>query len=465
MLNSSKKIESVKGNLKHLQTTVRMDGKQEGTHDFWQLCEPAAAGDYLAFLENEAARITADDLATIIYTSGTTGLPKGVMLTHGNFITNIEGTLQNIALVNSDLFLSVLPLSHVFERMAGHFIPVSVGATIAYAESFETLMDNLGEASPTILICVPRFYEKVHAKVLEASDGFSPLKKKIFSWATEVGRLQARALENRTGMSFGLKLKMKLAMALVFKKFHQRMGGNLRLFVSGGAPLNKEAAQFFIGAGFNLAEGYGLTETSPVIAVNKIEHFRLGTVGFKVPNVEVKIAEDGEILVKGGQVTQGYFKNPEATAEVFTEDGWFCTGDIGILDDDGFLKITDRKKNILVTAGGKNVAPQPIESQISKSPFIAYAILIGDKRKFISALLVPDREILETTPLPWMQGKSIDEMIAAPEMVELLNTELENQTREMARFEKVKKFVVVDREVTIENGFLTPKWNSNASIS
>jgi long-chain acyl-CoA synthetase len=451
------KIESVKGNLKHLQTTVRMDGKQEGTHDFWQLCEPAAAEDYLAFLENEAARITADDLATIIYTSGTTGLPKGVMLTHGNFITNIEGTLQNIALVNSDLFLSVLPLSHVFERMAGHFIPVSVGATIAYAESFETLMDNLGEASPTILICVPRFYEKVHAKVLEASDGFSPLKKKIFSWATEVGRLQARALENRTGMSFGLKLKMKLAMALVFKKFHQRMGGNLRLFVSGGAPLNKEAAQFFIGAGFNLAEGYGLTETSPVIAVNKIEHFRLGTVGFKVPNVEVKIAEDGEILVKGGQVTQGYFKNPEATAEVFTEDGWFCTGDIGILDDDGFLKITDRKKNILVTAGGKNVAPQPIESQISKSPFIAYAILIGDKRKFISALLVPDREILETTPLPWMQGKSIDEMIAAPEMVELLNTELENQTREMARFEKVKKFVVVDREVTIENGFLTPK--------
>jgi long-chain acyl-CoA synthetase len=286
---------------------------------------------------------------------------------------------------------------------------------------------------------------------------FSPLKKKIFSWATEVGRLQARALENRTGMSFGLKLKMKLAMALVFKKFHQRMGGNLRLFVSGGAPLNKEAAQFFIGAGFNLAEGYGLTETSPVIAVNKIEHFRLGTVGFKVPNVEVKIAEDGEILAKGGQVTQGYFKNPEATAEVFTEDGWFCTGDIGILDDDGFLKITDRKKNILVTAGGKNVAPQPIESQISKSPFIAYAILIGDKRKFISALLVPDREILETTPLPWMQGKSIDEMIAAPEMVELLNTELENQTREMARFEKVKKFVVVDREVTIENGFLTPK--------
>jgi long-chain acyl-CoA synthetase len=219
----------------------------------------------------------------------------------------------------------------------------------------------------------------------------------------------------------------------------------------------RKAAQFFIGAGFNLAEGYGLTETSPVIAVNKIEHFRLGTVGFKVPNVEVKIAEDGEILVKGGQVTQGYFKNPEATAEVFTEDGWFCTGDIGILDDDGFLKITDRKKNILVTAGGKNVAPQPIESQISKSPFIAYAILIGDKRKFISALLVPDREILETTPLPWMQGKSIDEMIAAPEMVELLNTELENQTREMARFEKVKKFVVVDREVTIENGFLTPK--------
>jgi long-chain acyl-CoA synthetase len=197
------------------------------------------------FLENEAARITADDLATIIYTSGTTGLPKGVMLTHGNFITNIEGTLQNIALVNSDLFLSVLPLSHVFERMAGHFIPVSVGATIAYAESFETLMDNLGEASPTILICVPRFYEKVHAKVLEASDGFSPLKKKIFSWATEVGRLQARALENRTGMSFGLKLKMKLAMALVFKKFHQRMGGNLRLFVSGGAPLNKEGGAVF----------------------------------------------------------------------------------------------------------------------------------------------------------------------------------------------------------------------------
>jgi long-chain acyl-CoA synthetase len=345
-------------------------------------------------LTEMATAIKGDDLATIIYTSGTTGKPKGVMLTHANFLANIHGTLANIEILATDHFLSVLPLSHVFERMAGHFLPVYSGASISYAENFTTIVENLGEVKPTVLLCVPRFYEKVYLRVLEAMAAAGGLKESIFNWAVGIGAKVAAQRQKRHPVRGILAIQAKLANALVFKKFHARMGGNIRLFVSGGAPLSPAAADFFVGANFPLVEGYGLTETAPVIAVNKIDHFKVGTVGPLVSNVECRIADDGEILVRGPQVSPGYYQLPQETAAAFSEDGWFATGDIGFIDSDGFLTITDRKKNLLVTSGGKNIAPQPIELALSKHPLIMQALVIGDKRKYLTALILPDRENL-----------------------------------------------------------------------
>jgi long-chain acyl-CoA synthetase len=397
------------------------------------------------------------DLATIIYTSGTTGEPKGVMLTHGNLLSNIEGSLHHLHISEEDTLLSFLPLSHVFERMAGHFLATSCGATIAYAESIDTVAANMAEVRPTVMASVPRLYEKIYARILENVETGPPLKRKIFYWAIQVGKQYITQIMNKQKIAKPLAIKRALAFKLVFAKLAQRVGGRLRFFASGGAPLAKEIAEFFASAGLMIYEGYGLTETSPVITVNKEDHFRFGTVGPSIPNVEVKIADDGEILTRGPNVMLGYYKKEEDTKEVIDAEGWCHTGDIGFIDDDGFLTITDRKKNIIVTSGGKNIAPQPIEGQLIQSRYIEHAMVIGDKRKYCCAVIVPAFETLNS----WIQENELSfdtpgDMVASPEVRELLRNEIDAVNQNLASYETIKDFVVSPQVFSIETGELTP---------
>ncbi len=409
------------------------------------------------YVTNEIKKITREDWATIIYTSGTTGEPKGAVLKHGNFLSNIEGAMSVLDIYTEDVFLSFLPLSHVFERMAGHFLSNHQGATVAYAESIDTVAENMGEIKPTVMVSVPRLYEKIYARVLENVEMGPPLKRKIFYWAIGVGREYVNYIMKKQPIPFPLKAKQKLAHKLVFSKLQERVGGRIRFFVSGGAPLSAEIAEFFTAAGLIILEGYGLTETSPVITVNLLDHFKFGTVGPPLPNVEVKIAEDGEILTRGPHVMVGYFKKEEATKEVIDEEGWLHTGDIGMIDEDGFLKITDRKKNIIVTSGGKNIAPQPIENMLVTTQYIEQAVVIGDKRKFLTAVVVPAFEAVKNWAAE--QGKTIntyEEMLQLDGLKELIRKEIDLVNENLVRYETIKDFIFANEPFSIESGELTP---------
>lgn len=409
------------------------------------------------FVEEVVSRLKRDDLATIIYTSGTTGEPKGVMLSHGNFLSNIEASTRAMPVDHTDTFLSFLPLSHVFERMAGHFLAFSIGGSIAYAESVDTVADNLQEVKPTLMTSVPRLFEKIYGRVMDSLEEGSPLKRKLFFWAIGVGKESLRYRQNNQPLPGGLKIKHGIAHKLVFSKLHQRVGGNIRFFISGGAPLTSEIGEFFSAAGLLVLEGYGLTETSPVITVNRLEKFKFGSVGLPLDNVEVRIAEDGEILTRGPHVMIGYYKNEEATKEAIDEEGWFHTGDIGHLDEDGMLVITDRKKNIIVTAGGKNIAPQYIENLLITSRYIEQAVVLGDKRRFCSALLVPNMEGLKKfAEEKGMSDLSEKELLNDPQVLELIQKEIEAVSKELASYETIKKFALVEQPFTIESGELTP---------
>ncbi|HMV26155.1 MAG TPA: long-chain fatty acid--CoA ligase, partial [bacterium] len=338
------------------------------------------------YIEKQIDSIDPKGLATIIYTSGTTGMPKGVMLSHNNILSNSLAAVKVATVGETDTMLSFLPLAHSFERMAGHFMPVIRGCAIAYAESIEKVPQNMGEINPTVMTAVPRLYEKMYDRVKEGLSTAPPIRRKIFEWALGVGKSAYETGERG--------FKYKIAEKLVFSKLHHRLGGRLRFFVSGGAPLAKEIAEFFAYMGVMILEGYGLTETSPVITVNRPEKVKFGAVGPAIDGVEVRIAQDGEVLTRGPHVMMGYYKNEEATREMIDSDGWLHTGDIGFLDSDNHLHITDRKKNIIVTSGGKNIAPQPIENTLITIPFVEQALVIGDRRNFISALIVPKRERL-----------------------------------------------------------------------
>jgi len=449
------KVLEVRGECPALEHMVVFDppgSLPEGTVTWEHLLATGSAGD----VREEALGVRPGDTATILYTSGTTGDPKGVMLTHDNLHSNVLAASRTVSVDESDSSLSFLPLSHVFQRMVDYLF-VRQGVSIAYARSIETVAEDLKEIRPTVVVSVPRLYEKVHARIT----GARGVKSVLIGWASGVGGRRIDAVLAGRKPGWLVSLQHRLADRLVFSKVREGVGGRLRFFVSGGAPLAPEINRFFLSAGILILEGYGLTETSPVTNVNSDadfpKNFRIGTVGKPVPGTEVRIAEDGEILVRGRQVMKGYYRDPAATAEVITTDGWFHTGDVGELDADGFLRITDRKKDIIVTAGGKNVAPQPIENLLKGSRYIDQAVLIGDRRRFISLLLVPDFSALEA----WARdhgGSSPDrrELLSGSGVRNLLEGELRGVFEQLSRFEQPKKVLLLDAEFTIEDGALTP---------
>ena len=403
-----------------------------------------------------ADMVRPDDLATIIYTSGTTGEPKGVMLTHDNIYSNVMAGAVQIPFHGQDSCLSFLPLSHIFERMAGHYLMIHTGTSIAYAESIDTVPVNLTEVKPSLVLSVPRLYEKMYARVLENALSGGALKKRIFFWARRVA--DRWATEKLAGREPGgmLAMQYRIAQRLVFSKLKARTGGQLRYFVSGGAPLAPEINKFFYAAGLVILEGYGLTETSPVISVNTPDAFRIGTVGKAVPGVEVMIASDGEICTRGPHVMKGYYNKPEATAEAIDDDGWFHTGDIGELQD-GFLRITDRKKDLIATSGGKKIAPQPIENKVKTNKYVSQAVMIGDKRKFPAILIVPNWESLEK----WARIKNLiwtdrAQLLQMPIVRAKLEKEVGKELEGLARFEIPKKIALLEHDFSIERGELTP---------
>jgi long-chain acyl-CoA synthetase len=382
--------------------------------------------------EPPAVKVEPDDLATIIYTSGTTGVPKGVMLTQRNLVSNLLGSASAFDITPADTILSFLPLSHVFERIFDYLFYLW-GTSIAYAEHVDRVAENLLEIRPTIMAAVPRFYEKVYSKIRKSVSEQKPWKQGLFEWARAVGASAGEFHRRGARPPLGLGFRMWLANLLVLRKLQSRVGGRIRFFVSGGGALSRDVAEFFYSLGLPILEGYGLTETSPVICVNRIGATRLGTVGQTIPGVEVKIAADGEILARGPNIMKGYYNRPDETAKVMV-DGWFATGDIGELDPEGYLKITDRKKDLFKPSGGKYIAPSVIEGRLKLSPRILNAVVIGDARKFPSALIVP------------VKGISREEI--AKEVATL--------NESLAHHEQIKKFELIDTDFTIDGGELTP---------
>jgi len=396
------------------------------------------------------------ETATIIYTSGTTGDPKGVMLSHGNILWDAEAGASAVPVSPSDTCLSFLPLSHVLERTVGQFLMLMYGAKIAYAGSVLSVADDIPEVRPTLMIGVPRFYEKFHARILAAVRKAPAPRRALFRWAIRVGRRWWRL--RSSGLSPGpwLRLQHGLADRLVYAKVRARLGGRIRFFISGGAPLSPEITEFFLSVGVKILEGYGLTESSPVISVNRLEALKPGTVGPPLPGVEVRIAGDGEILVRGPLVMQGYFEDPEATAGVL-KGGWLHTGDIGGIDADGFLRITDRKKDVFVTAGGKNVTPQAVENLIAADEFVSQVMLYGDGRKYLTALVVPDYErVAEEASRLGLNGDRPEELARSRRLHDFLMSRIEARTRDLAHFEQVKDIVILEKPLSMEDGELTP---------
>ena len=399
-----------------------------------------------------------DNLMTLIYTSGTTGTPKGVMLSHNNIISNIKAVKNIQNQINNEKFLSFLPLSHVLERMAGHFFPLSISSEVYFAENMETVGDNMIEVSPSVVICVPRFFEKIYAKIIYGLNDASKVKIALFNWALKIGKDYINTVNAKQTPNVYLKLKHKIADSLIYSKVRAKLGGNIKFFISGGAPLSAEIAEFFAGIGIVILEGYGLTETSPVLTSNTPDDMRFGYVGKPLYNVDVKIAEDGEILAKGPNIMLGYYKDKDSTSKVIDESGWFYTGDIGEFDEDGFLKITDRKKSLLVTSAGKNIAPAPLENAIKNSAFVDQVIVIGDKRNFISALIVPDyNEVNSYLRNNNKDDLSPDALVDHPDVLSLFEKEIEHSMKGFAKFEIIKKFKLCSRPFSIENGEMTPK--------
>ena len=453
-----RKVEAVRGALPSVEHIVLLEGEgPEGALSFADVLDKGKRLDETSpgAFERSAEAARPGDLASIIYTSGTTGLPKGVMLSHANFVSNIDSLRAVIDFRADDTILSFLPLSHVLERTA-MFLFVHSGSAIAYAESIEAVAANMVEVRPTIVVSVPRLFEKIYARVMDQILAGSRLKRAIFVWALATGKKYAARVIAHEPVPKHLALKRGLAEKLVYSKITSKTGGRMRFFVCGGAPLSKDIAEFFYAMGLIVLPGYGLTETSPVLTANTLNDYRFDTVGKTVPGVELRIAADGEILARGPNVMMGYYKNETDTREVM-KGGWLHTGDIGRFDADGFLTITDRKKDIIVTSGGKNIAPQPIESLIQSSPYIANAVVLGSTRRFISALIVPDFDKLESRARA--QGvpfKDRAELCRRTELIDFLLDEVSRVTPELAPYERVKRIAVLDRDFDMGLDEVTP---------
>jgi long-chain acyl-CoA synthetase len=453
------KIRSVRDRLPDLETVVVMDtsGGEPGGLPFAELLEQGAGGDPrdAEALRSQALAVRPEDAATLIYTSGTTGTPKGVVLTHGNLAAMVSATRQHgsLPVAPGEVAVCLLPLSHIFERAVDYYYWDS-GVTIAYAADPARAAETLAEVRPHAMVSVPRLFEKIYARVMSAAGA----KGRLVRWAARVGDAWTEARLAGVQPPLALRLRHGLADRLVFSRLREAVGGRARVFISGGAPLAPEIARFFFAAGLPIHEGYGLTETSPVLAANRPGALRIGTVGVPYPGVELRIAENGEILARGPGVMRGYWNDPAATASVVDEDGWFHTGDIGAFDADGFLRITDRLKDLIVTAGGKNIAPQPIESLIAVSPYVAQAILIGDRRPYPVLLLVPDLEAVKG----WAEEQGIGggagsgSLADEPRVRELLTGEALGRVEHLASYERPKRVAVVGTELTVESGLLTP---------
>lgn len=448
-LEQLRKVQSIAGQTNLERIVVFDDIAEINVVPLWPLLHGASTETDLKF-EEQSRQVSADDLATLIYTSGTTGTSKGVMLTHGNLTANAVMASKNAEWLAGDVYLSFLPLSHVTARHLDYVCYLN-GVTIAYCPYFDQLPQMLQEVKPTIIVSVPRVYEKVRQEA-ERRAG-SGVKRKLFDWALKIGR------RYQTEIARGERPHSpawKLADRLVYSKIRQGFGGRGRVYFSGGAPLGYDMAEWFCAVGIPIFEGYGLTETSPVISVNRPGSFKIGSVGKAYQDLQVKIAADGEILVKGPTVFKGYWNLPEETRAAFV-DGWFKTGDIGQIDSEGFLSITDRKKDLLKTSGGKFIAPQPIENALKANVLVAQAALIGDRRKYASVIISPHFPLLED----WARANGVmfqnhEELVAGPKVRDLYRGIVEDLNKKLAHFETIKKILIVPDEFTVAGGEITP---------
>ncbi|GAB4170782.1 MAG: AMP-dependent synthetase/ligase [Calditrichia bacterium] len=409
----------------------------------------------IEFYNQQVRSLDPQATTTIVYTSGTTGNPKGVMLHQQGLMHDIINAESVLPLNDNDIFLSFLPLSHLYERIAGHYCCLWRGGAVAYAESIETVVDNISEVKPTVIVGVPRFYEKVATRIQHAFREAGGIKRFLAEHALAFGQSWFQKPD------FKQKLKNRLLFnvynKIVYQKIIQRLGGNIRYLISGGAPLSPEVLRFFVSIGLTLVEGYGLTETHLIVTLTPPGKSRYGSCGQPIPGVNVKIAEDGEILISGPTIMKGYYNQPELTKDVIDHDGWFHSGDIGYLDEDNYLFITGRKKHIIVTSGGKNIAPQPVEDALKQSPYIADAVLVGNGRKFPLAMIVPDLKSLQRfCTSQQIEYTSLSELIRHPQIQDLYQSEIDQAQQHLARYEKAKQFIIMDELPTIENGFMTP---------
>ncbi|MBI2870914.1 MAG: long-chain fatty acid--CoA ligase [Candidatus Omnitrophica bacterium] len=458
------KIAAVEGFFKYLRTVVTFDPvparlkklKQILLSEILKEGARLAGGGPAEQFSGALATIEPHALASVIYTSGTTGTPKGVMLTHDNILFNVESSSQMLPITEADVYLSFLPLNHVFERMAGLYLMMKQGAQITYVEKLDTLAQEIPIVRPTLMCGVPRFFEKIQNGIRTKVAQGGPVKQKLFQRTLDLGRKRVCALERGEGLSFLERLETALLNRLVASKVRRGFGGRLRFFVSGGAALGRALPEFFYALGLTILEGYGLTETSPVITVNRPDRFRFGTVGLAIPGVEVRIAPDGEILTRGRHVMKGYLGREEDTRAVI-EDGWFATGDIGQLDKDGFLTITDRKKDLIVTSGGKKVAPQLLENLLKADPAILQVHLHGNARRYMTALVVPNFEVLvkkaEERSIAYSNPK---DLVENKDIQNWMASSIAERLQAVAPYQKIKYIQILADEFTLEKGELTP---------
>lgn len=441
-----------------LKEVVVMEHSGSPRDELFYFAEAVAKGDeILKGIANEKQiDIDPEDFASIIYTSGTTGEPKGVMLTHKNFVENAKAGLARFQLNSNDSALVFLPLAHSFERLA-NYAYMCAGLKISYAESIDRLAANMRDIKPTIMCSVPRFFERVYSKLLDNAARSSYPKKVFIHWGVRTARRWAKLKIIANKSNFFVSLAHSFFDLTFYRTLRKKMGGNLRFFVSGGAPLNPDIAAFFYGAGMKIVEGYGLTETAPVLTASDDKNLYFGSVGTPLHNVQIKIDSDGEILAKGPNIMKGYFKDEKATQEVFSEDGWFKTGDIGHIDEEGRLFITDRKKELIVTAGGKNVAPQVIEAVLKENKYVNQVVVIGDQKPYLTVLIYPHWENVKSyAERKMVQFKSISELVDHPQIKHLFDNVLKRANAKLSRFEQLKGVRLLENEMTIESGELTP---------